>query len=167
MASSKGLTRLSNRCWGEWWPKMGATGTLWSRTCSLESARYHKPPQGSHPFNCFLEGNLKAFWMSPGKLGRFNQPHIAASSSIYGDEITNWQSHAPHQRSPRYSPACPTVSLWLACPNPGDPAARSERRFQLPHFGAMPKRSVEIFVLCFSKTDVSSIIKYIYREWNV
>ncbi len=28
----------------------------------------------------------------------------------------------------------------------------------VPHFGAMPERSVEIFVLCFSETDVRSII---------
>ncbi len=28
----------------------------------------------------------------------------------------------------------------------------------VPYFGAMPERSVEIYVLCFSETDVRSII---------
>ncbi len=35
---------------------------------------------------------------------------------------------------------------------------RIRTQISVPHFGAMPERSVEIFVLCFSKTDVRSII---------
>ncbi len=35
---------------------------------------------------------------------------------------------------------------------------RIKTQISVPHFGAMPKRSVKIFVLCFSETDVRSII---------
>ncbi len=35
---------------------------------------------------------------------------------------------------------------------------RIRTRISMPHFGAMPERSVEIFVLFFSETDVRSII---------
>ncbi len=35
---------------------------------------------------------------------------------------------------------------------------RIRTQISVPHFGAMPVRSVEMFVLCFSKTDVRSII---------
>ncbi len=35
---------------------------------------------------------------------------------------------------------------------------RIKTQISVPHFGAMPNRSVEIFVLCFSETDVRSII---------
>ncbi len=35
---------------------------------------------------------------------------------------------------------------------------RIRMQISVPHFSAMPERSVEIFVLCFSETDVRSII---------
>ncbi len=41
---------------------------------------------------------------------------------------------------------------------------RIRTQISVPHFGAMPERSVEIFVLCFSETDVRSIITGTARE---
>ncbi len=35
---------------------------------------------------------------------------------------------------------------------------RIRTQISVPHFGAMPERSVDIFVLCFSETDIRSII---------
>ncbi len=41
---------------------------------------------------------------------------------------------------------------------------RIRTQISVPHFGAMPERSVEIFVLCFSETDVRSIVTGTARE---